>query len=94
MLVQPARLQNVRMTHPRLLQDLHVFFFDLFGTLTRFWPPREELQATATCDLGLHITRQGIAEGCALADALMALANAAPLRLLQTWPHKPHEPPN
>ncbi len=69
------------MTHVRPLADLKALFFDLFGTLTHFWPPREELQTTAARDLGLHITHHGIAEGYALADAFMARENAGPLPL-------------
>ena len=63
------------------LHGARAVFFDLYNTLARFWPPREELQAKACRALGLSVTPQGIAGGYAVADAFMAAENARlPLR--------------
>lgn len=53
--------------------------FDLFDTLARFWPPREEIQAQACRVLGIEVTHEGIDRGYALADAYMARENAGGL---------------
>ena len=63
------------------LHDLRAIFFDLFNTLARFWPPREEVQSAACRDFGIQVTHQGIALGYARADAFMAQENAGPLPL-------------
>ena len=47
-------------------------FFDFYNTLACFDPPREELQARACGEFGIHVTPEGIARGYALADAYMA----------------------
>jgi len=47
-------------------------FFDFYNTLGRFDPAREELQAVACCDFGIHVTPDGITLGYAIADAYMA----------------------
>ena len=47
-------------------------FFDFYNTVGRFWPPREELQATACGEFGIEVTPEGIDVGYALADAYMA----------------------
>lgn len=51
-------------------------FFDLYNTLARFEPPREELQAQVAAAFGLKVTRAGILLGYVQADALMSLENA------------------
>ncbi|MBI4200867.1 MAG: HAD family hydrolase [Chloroflexi bacterium] len=51
-------------------------FFDLYGTLARFYPPREEVQAKACESFGFRVTRQGLIRGYALADDLMSQVNA------------------
>ena len=59
-------------------------FFDLYGTLAGFHPPRYEIQSEACADFGIHVTPQGILKGYALADAYMAAQNATrPLRELE-----------
>ena len=57
--------------------------FDLFDTLARFWPPREQIQAEALRAFAIEVTPQGIDRGYALADAYMARENAsgAPVRM-------------
>ena len=58
-------------------------FFDLYGTLAGFSPPRYEIQSTACADFGIEVTPEGILKGYALADAHMAAQNAVrPLREL------------
>ncbi|MBI4199091.1 MAG: HAD-IA family hydrolase [Chloroflexi bacterium] len=52
-------------------------FFDLYGTLARFFPPREEVQARACASLGISVTPDGLARGYATADDLMAQVNAS-----------------
>lgn len=56
-------------------------FFDFYNTVGRFWPPREELQATACSEFGIQVTPEGVDVGYALADAYMARESARlPLR--------------
>ena len=57
--------------------------FDLFDTLARFWPPREQIQAEACHAFGIEVTREGVDRGYALADAYMARENAGgvPVRM-------------
>lgn len=47
-------------------------FFDFYNTVGRFWPPREELQATACEEFGIKVTPGGVEVGYGLADAYMA----------------------
>lgn len=51
-------------------------FFDLYNTLARFWPPREQIQAQACADFGYTVTPDGIARGYLRADAFMSQENA------------------
>jgi len=52
-------------------------FFDFYGTLARFYPPREEVQAQAVSDvLGHAVAREGLVRGYAKADDFMAQVNA------------------
>ena len=51
-------------------------FFDLYNTLARFWPPREQIQAQACADFGYTVTPEGIARGYLRADAFMSSENA------------------
>ncbi|MDE2900494.1 MAG: HAD family hydrolase [Chloroflexota bacterium] len=51
-------------------------FFDLYNTLARFWPPREEIQAQACAEFGYTVTAEGIARGYLRADAFMSRENA------------------
>jgi len=51
-------------------------FFDLYGTLVGFHPPKEQVQAQALAAFGITVTREGIAQGYVLADHLMSQVNA------------------
>ena len=57
--------------------------FDLFETLARFWPPREDIQKEASQPFGFQLTSAGIIDGYREADAFMAFenANGLPIRL-------------
>ena len=62
---------------------IRAVFFDLYYTLARWWPPREELQATACQEFGIQVNAEGITRGYAAADAMMAHQNATrPLRTM------------
>ena len=56
---------------------IKAIFFDLYGTLVRFHPPREEVQTQACEPFGFTVTREGLVLGYALADEWMAKANAS-----------------
>ena len=57
-------------------------FFDMYGTLAGFSPPRFEVQSEACTEFKIEITREGAIKGYAAADAFMADENARnPLRL-------------
>ncbi|MSQ22466.1 MAG: HAD family hydrolase [Dehalococcoidia bacterium] len=56
-------------------------FFDLYGTLARFQPPREEVQARACEPFGFKVAKDGLVQGYAVADEWMAKTNASPLPL-------------
>ncbi|MBI4233215.1 MAG: HAD family hydrolase [Chloroflexi bacterium] len=69
------------MEQRKSLQPVRAVFFDLYNTLARFWPPREELQAAACREFGIGVSAQGITRGYAVADEFMARENARyPLR--------------
>lgn len=58
-------------------------FFDLYGTLAHFHPPREEIQTRAAADHGIRLTKEGIRAGYKKADELMAYQNQhSPLRTM------------
>lgn len=58
-------------------------FFDLYGTLAAFEPPREVIQTRATAAFGMALDKKGIDAGYSLAEALMASQNARhPVHLL------------
>ena len=60
---------------------IKAIFFDFYNTLSRFDPPREELQVRACGEFGIQVTPEGITRGYALADAYMAREVATvPLR--------------
>ena len=50
-------------------------FFDLYNTLARFWPPREELQSRVAQELGLQVYTEAILQGYLQADDFMAREN-------------------
>lgn len=51
-------------------------FFDLYGTLAHFDPPREVIQQNAASQFGLEVTRDGIDSGYHLADQYLSEQNA------------------
>ncbi len=57
-------------------------FFDMYGTLAGFKPPRFEVQSEACAKFGVEVTPEGVIKGYAAADAYMTDENAHnPLRL-------------
>ena len=64
------------MTRAEHYAGIRAVTFDLFDTLARFWPPREQIQAQACSVFGIEVTPEGIDRGYALADAYMAQENA------------------
>ncbi|MSQ11306.1 MAG: HAD family hydrolase [Dehalococcoidia bacterium] len=63
------------------LPGVKAVFFDLFNTLARFWPPREEVQAQACQAFGIALDTSRVDLGYAEADAYMTRENSsAPLR--------------
>ena len=61
--------------------DIRAVFFDLYGTLATFDPPREVIQANAAAHFGLALSPEGVDRGYHLADQHMSRQNAmAPVR--------------
>ena len=61
--------------------DIRAVFFDLYGTLATFDPPREVIQANAAAHFGLALSPEGVDSGYHLADQHMSRQNAmAPVR--------------
>lgn len=66
-----------------LMTEIKAVFFDLYGTLAGFDPPRDEIQARAAAVFGFEVTKQGIDAGYHLADEFMTGQNATrPVRTL------------
>ena len=57
-------------------------FFDFYGTLAGFHPPKEEVQAQAMSSMGFHPSLEGITQGYVEADRLMSEVNStdSPIR--------------
>jgi FMN phosphatase YigB (HAD superfamily) len=51
-------------------------FFDLYNTLARFEPPAVDIQLATCADLGISVTKEGLAQGYAHADEYMAQQEA------------------
>ena len=65
------------------MSEIRAVFFDLYGTLAGFDPPREVLQARAAAIFGFEVTKQGIDAGYHMADEFMTRQSASkPLRTL------------
>jgi putative hydrolase of the HAD superfamily len=65
------------------MADLKAVFFDMYGTLAGFDPPREQIQAQAAEKFGLEVTQEGIDAGYHLADEHMTKQNATkPVRTM------------
>ena len=69
MLEYPRRKDNKR-------PMIRAVFFDLYGTLAGFHPPKEQVQTQALKSLGINVSHEGIIKGYALADELMSQVNA------------------
>jgi len=66
-----------------VMTEIKAVFFDLYGTLAGFDPPRDEIQARAAAVFGFEVTKQGIDAGYHLADEFMTGQNATrPVRTL------------
>ena len=50
-------------------------FFDFYNTLAYFWPPVQEIQASACREIGLFVEEEGILRGYAVADELFSREN-------------------
>ena len=62
-------------------RQIRAVFFDLYGTLATFDPPREVIQARAAAQFGLELAPEGVDRGYHLADQFMSRQNAtAPVR--------------
>ena len=60
-----------------------IIFFDVYGTLAGFDPPREMIQQAAAAKFGMKLDRAGIDRGYQKADHFMAEQNARdPVRLM------------
>ncbi len=58
------------------LTNVKAIFFDLYNTLARFSPSREDIQTEACSAFGYTVTAEGIGRGYLKADAFMAAENA------------------
>jgi putative hydrolase of the HAD superfamily len=56
--------------------NVKAIFFDLYNTLARFSPSREDIQTEACAAYGYTVTLEGIGRGYLKADAFMAAENA------------------
>ena len=54
---------------------IKVITFDFYNTLVKFWPPLEDIQASACRKMGLTVSRDNIRRGYAKADILFNRAN-------------------
>ena len=52
--------------------SIKAVFFDFYNTLSRFDPPREELQINICKSFGINVTKSQILHGYGLADSFMA----------------------
>jgi len=58
------------------LTNVKAIFFDLYNTLARFSPSREDIQTEACAAFGYTVTPEGIGRGYLKADAFMAAENS------------------
>ncbi len=62
-----------------------IIFFDVYGTLVGFDPPREQIQQAAASQFGMELDRDGIDRGYQDADQFMAEQNSrSPVRLMSS----------
>lgn len=65
------------------MAELKAVFFDMYGTLAGFDPPREQIQAQAASKFGLEVDMEGIDAGYHAADEFMTRQNATkPVRTM------------
>ncbi len=65
------------------IEKPEIIFFDVYGTLAGFDPPREKIQQAAAAHFGLQLNREGIDRGYQQADHFMARQNSrSPVRLM------------
>ena len=65
------------------MTGIRAVFFDLYGTLAGFDPPREDIQARAAAEFGFEVTKEGVDAGYHMEDEFMTRQNATmPLRSL------------
>ena len=67
------------------MSGIKAVFFDLYGTLAGFDPPREDIQMRAAEKFGFVLTKNGIDSGYHIADQFMTRQNVTkPVRTLNT----------
>ena len=64
------------MSRMEKLTNVKAVFFDLYNTLARFSPSREDIQAEACAAFGYVVMPEGVGRGYLKADAFMAAENA------------------
>ena len=67
------------------MSGMKAVFFDLYGTLAGFDPPREDIQMRAAAKFGFVLTKDGIDSGYHVADQFLTRQNSKkPVRTLNT----------
>ena len=65
------------------MSGIKAVFFDIYGTLAGFDPPREDIQMRAAEKLGFILTKDGIDAGYHIADQFLTRQNSSkPVRTL------------
>lgn len=63
--------------------QIEAVFFDIYGTLARFDPPREDIQVEAAAQHGIRVTPEAVVAGYRDADRMLTEQNSErPLRLM------------
>ncbi|PZC47659.1 MAG: FMN phosphatase YigB, HAD superfamily [Chloroflexi bacterium] len=90
----PNYTHTVRRLHARMRSNstvgarlIKAVFFDFYGTLAGFNPPKEKVQAQAMRNSGFTPNLEGIAKGYLDADELMSKVNSSPTPITR-MPHK------
>ncbi len=58
------------------MSNIEIIFFDVYGTIAGFDPPRDVIQRQAAAEFGFTLTKEGVDRGYKDADELMARQNA------------------
>jgi FMN phosphatase YigB (HAD superfamily) len=61
------------------MSGMKAVFFDLYGTLAGFDPPREDIQMRAAVKFGFVLTKDGIDSGYHVADQFLTRQTPASL---------------